>query len=234
MRTIEFISNLGFSKIKLAKKKIMWITSKEAFVLDDHRLFADSFSSLLEKTNVFTHVHIESDADKLISYLIKNPKKEVCLFLDYYLGEDKLSTDIINDIRRLNKKAYIFIVTSVANPSIIYQIKSYHPNGVISKVSGFDVILDCIQHAEQGKTYCCPVVKNCLEENQEEIVVFTERQIEILKCFAEGLTVPETAEKLWISLHTVVTHRRRMMKKANCNSIIALLAYARRQRIIQE
>ena len=212
----------------------MWVTSKEAFVVDDHQLFAESFSVLLEKTKIFDNVMVESDSARLISYLIKNPKKEIYVFLDYYLGNDNLGIDIINDVRRLNKKAYIFIVTSVTNPNIIHQIKSYNPNGVISKVSGFDIILDCIQHTEHGKTYCCPVVSCCLKENQEEIVLFTERQIEILKCFAVGLTVPETAEKLHLSAHTVVTHRRRMMKKANCNSIIALLTYARRQRIIQE
>lgn len=212
----------------------MWVTPKVAFVLDDHQLFADSFSALLEKTYMFEEVHVGSDPKKLIQYLVENSKKEIYLFLDYYLGNDKIGTEVLNDVRRLNKKVGIIVVSTVTNPGTMQNIKSYKPEGFISKVSGFDVILDCIHHIEKGKTYCCPVIEKNMKDAAQDVVLFTKRQVEILKCFADGLSVPQTSEKLYISLHTVVTHRRRMMKKANCNSIIGLLSYARRQGILQE
>lgn len=212
----------------------MWSQSKVAFVLDDHQLFADSFSALLEKTYMFEEVHLESNPKKLVKYLVKNSKKDVYLFLDYYLHDNVLGIDILNDIRRLNKKVNIIVVSTVTNPGIIQKIKSYKPEGFVSKISGFDVVLDCLQHIEKGETYCCPYIKESLEASSQDVVLFTKRQVEVLKCFAEGLSVPQTSEKLHISLHTVVTHRRRMMKKADCHSIIELLSYARRQRILQE
>lgn len=212
----------------------MWVTPKVAFVLDDHQLFADSFSALLEKTCMFEEVHVESDPKKLIQYLVENSKKEIYLFLDYYLGNDNFGTEVLNDVRRLNKKVGIIVVSTVTNPGIIQKIKSYKPEGFISKISGFDVILDCIKHIEKGKTYCCPVIEENMKNASQDVILFTNRQVEILKYFAEGFSVPETAEKLCVSLHTVVTHRRRMMKKANCNSIIGLLSYARKQKILQE
>ncbi|MGG5577417.1 LuxR C-terminal-related transcriptional regulator [Myroides sp. C15-4] len=206
---------------------------KLGIIVDNHRLFADSFSALLEKTGLFDHIHIESDTNKLLQFLIKNSRKKVFLFLDYYLDNDRVGVDIINDVRRLNKNTNIIVVTTVTNPGVIQQINVRTPEGIISKVSGFDIILDCIQNVERGKTYCCPIIKDKLEKVDAEVVLFTSRQIEILKCFASGLSVPQTSDKLHISLNTVVTHRRRMMQKADCNTIIKLLDYAYKVRILE-
>lgn len=226
-----YCKNLNQRFTKLTKYN-MWVQPKVAFVLDDHQLFADSFSALLEKTFMFEEVHVESDTKKLIQYLVENSKKKIYLFLDYYLDGGQLGTDVLSDVRRLNKRVNIIVVSTVTNLGIIQTIKSYKPEGFISKISGFDIILDCVKHIEKGKTYCCPVIEKNIKSATGNVVLFTKRQVEILKCFAQGLTVPQTSEKMHISLHTVVTHRRRMMKKADCHTIIELLSYARRCKII--
>jgi len=54
------------------------------------------------------------------------------------------------------------------------------------------------------------------------------REIEILHYFAQGFSVNETAEKFFLSKHTVVSHRRKMMRKTNTNTITELLSYVRK------
>ena len=208
-------------------------TYKIGIVVDDHQLFADSFSALLEKTQIFQEVHIIPDPKDFMQYLMKNPKKEIYLFLDYYLG-DVIGIEMINDIRRLNKKINVIVVTSVTNPATIQMIKSYKPEGIISKASGFDTILDSIQNVEKGKIYCCPVIDEHLKKLPADNIVFTLREIELLKLFSEGLSIVATAQKLFISKHTVVSHRRKMMAKVQCKTITELLTYARKHGIISE
>jgi len=51
----------------------------------------------------------------------------------------------------------------------------------------------------------------------------SDREIEILNCVSKGMRNHEIADKLNISKHTVITHRRNIMKKSGKESIIQLL-----------
>ncbi|RFS19462.1 DNA-binding response regulator [Chitinophaga silvatica] len=67
---------------------------------------------------------------------------------------------------------------------------------------------------------------------QKENGLFSKRQKELLLYMADGLTSKEIADKLFISEHTVINHRRNMMEKCNVRNAIELVAYAIRHRII--
>ena len=207
---------------------------KSAVVFDDHQLFADSFSSLLDKTKKFQEIRVMSDYESLLQYLIEDVRVEIFLFLDYYLADGMLGVEVMNEVRRLRKNIHIIIVSSVSNPTTIQMIKSYSPKAVISKASGFEIVLKCLQALSNKEDYCCPYIREILEQAiNEEVVTFSTREIEVLKYFAQGLSVVETADKLIISKHTVVSHRRNMMKKTNSKTIIELLSYVRNHGIIK-
>ncbi|UAB80388.1 PAS domain-containing protein [Marixanthomonas sp. SCSIO 43207] len=55
--------------------------------------------------------------------------------------------------------------------------------------------------------------------------LFTARELEIIKLLAINLTSNEIAEKLFISPHTVTTHRKNMLQKAQCNNTADLLTF---------
>lgn len=207
---------------------------KIGIIVDDHQLFADSFSKLLESTVFFSTINNFSGGEQLIQYLSKNPKKEICLFLDFYL-KNETALSFINEIRRLNKSVSIVIVSSVTNSAALRMILLHRPDALISKSAGFDIILDSLQKLEKGKTYCCPFTKADLKNNHDEDAVnFSLREIEILQYFARGLSVIETSKELFLSKHTVVSHRRNMMKKTNTSTITDLLTFARRNELISE
>lgn len=63
-------------------------------------------------------------------------------------------------------------------------------------------------------------------------VPLTKREIEIMKLIAEENSNQEIADKLFISVRTVETHRRNIMQKIHVNSVISLVHYAIQNRII--
>ena len=69
---------------------------------------------------------------------------------------------------------------------------------------------------------------------EEKEVWLSSREIEILRYFAQGFSVNETAEKFFLSKHTVVSHRRKMMKKTKTNTITELLSYVRKTGLIED
>ncbi|MBC9795636.1 response regulator transcription factor, partial [Sinomicrobium weinanense] len=52
------------------------------------------------------------------------------------------------------------------------------------------------------------------------------REKEILQLVTEGLTSSQIAEKLFISPHTVETHRKNLMEKFDVNNMTAIIKYA--------
>lgn len=204
-----------------------------AIVFDDHHLFADSFSALIERLELFQSVHIHNEERELRQFLIKNSDAPIYIFLDFYLKE-KNALPIINEVRRLNKRVVVIVVSSVVNPTTLAHIMNYVPQGIVSKSSGFDTIIECITTVEQGRQYLCPVIRQIVSaaKNQPEELPFTARELEVLQYFARGLSIAQTAEQMLLSKHTIVAHRRKMMSKAGVNSITELLAYARGKELI--
>ncbi len=75
-----------------------------AIVFDDHKLFSDSFSALIERLGIFHSVHTFSDDRELTTFLIGYSKEPIFLFLDFYL-EDQNSLPLINEVRRIADNA---------------------------------------------------------------------------------------------------------------------------------
>jgi DNA-binding CsgD family transcriptional regulator len=67
---------------------------------------------------------------------------------------------------------------------------------------------------------------------QEENKVFSKREKEMLLYLADGLTSKQIADKLFISEHTVINHKRNMHHKSNTQNTAALISFAFRQHLL--
>ena len=64
------------------------------------------------------------------------------------------------------------------------------------------------------------------EEDLENQDALSQRQKEIVICVVKGMTNKEIAEKLFLSIHPVITHRRNISKKLQIHSAAGLTIYA--------
>lgn len=202
-----------------------------AVVLDDHRLFADSFALLLQRFGAFDAVSSFSKVDEFIDFLQSFGNQKLYVFLDYYLPETN-GLVILTDVKRLNKQAKVVFITSAISSVVIRNIMRYKPHGIISKSADIQDFVMCLEIVDRGKEYIDPQFESFLIQRGERAVTFTPREIELLKYFAQGNSIAETAAKTFLSPHTIVAHRRKMMAKANCQSIAQMLTYARDNELI--
>ena len=63
-------------------------------------------------------------------------------------------------------------------------------------------------------------------EGEEGQQLLSQREKEIIGCVVRGLTNKEIADKLFISIHTVITHRRNISRKLQIHSVAGLTIYA--------
>ena len=64
------------------------------------------------------------------------------------------------------------------------------------------------------------------EEEVDNQDTLSQREKEIVICVVKGMTNKEIAEKLFLSIHTVITHRRNISKKLQIHSAAGLTIYA--------
>lgn len=206
-----------------------------AVIYDDHRMFAESLGSLIERTNYFRSVHTFSEEKELLNFLMKKGNQnEIFFFVDFYL-DDKHCIPIVNEAKRINKKVRTIIVSSVKNASTIKYIDSFEPQGLLSKKAGFDEVLSCIHTLQEGERYVSPFMKQILKDDINNTPIkFTPRETELLQYFYQGYSIVSTAEQMSLSMHTVVGHRRRMMEKAKCKSMAELLVFCRRNGLVAD
>lgn len=70
------------------------------------------------------------------------------------------------------------------------------------------------------------------EKIQEDLISFSERELEVLSLVCQGLSTKEIADRLFISSRTVEKHRANLMTKTNAKNIIEVIIYAVKHKLI--
>lgn len=68
---------------------------------------------------------------------------------------------------------------------------------------------------------------------QNDLVKFTQREMQVLELICEGCSNVDIAEKLFISQRTVDRHRANLLCKTSCHNAISLVMYAIKNKIIE-
>jgi DNA-binding CsgD family transcriptional regulator len=106
--------------------------------------------------------------------------------------------------------------------------------GVVTNVDHFreeSPVVQLVEKVDSHKGNAEVVLKKTYYQH-EEYRVFSKREQEVLQYIAEGLTSKEIADKLFISEHTVINHKRNMHHKSNTQNSAALISFAFRQHLL--
>ena len=73
----------------------------------------------------------------------------------------------------------------------------------------------------------------CPDTGEEEQQTLSSREKEIVICVVKGMTNREIADRLYLSTHTVITHRRNIARKLQVHSASGLTVYAIVNKLIE-
>jgi DNA-binding NarL/FixJ family response regulator len=110
-------------------------------------------------------------------------------------------------------------------------------SGYLLKDCAFDELSLAIKSVLNNQTYVSPAIAGMVIEDYVGHISdsctpcneLTSREREVLQLIAEGMTTKEISSHLNVSIKTVETHRRKIMKKLNIHSIAELTKAAIRQ-----
>jgi two-component system response regulator NreC len=114
--------------------------------------------------------------------------------------------------------------------------------GYILKDSASEDILEAVRKVNGGAKYASPAVADGLLDGFVEIIkkdrledpfdTLSQREREVLKMIADGATSREVAEKLFVSVSTIKSHRNNIMKKLRVHDVAGLIKVAIRKGVV--
>jgi DNA-binding NarL/FixJ family response regulator len=209
-------------------------------LVDDHRIFRDGLKSLLSEVD-FINVIGEASGGRELLELLKTLKPDLVI-VDISM-KDMSGIVVSKQITSLFPEIKIMILSMHTNEEFVINAIKAGVNGYLSKDASRDELLDAIKIIyEGGECYSKLVSDNFLksyvkkykaEHSLLENKTLTQRELEILKLAAVGLTNKEIADKLFISTKTVDCHKNNIVQKLKLKNTAEMVLYAVKNKIIE-
>jgi len=198
---------------------------------DDHDLVRRSVRLLLESEG---DVEVLAESGDLFTALrhVTHHRPHV-LLLDLHMRNGG-SIDLIKRIRATMPETQVVVISMEDSPVFARHALNAGAVGYVLKESATDDLGMAIRRAARGERYVSPPIAARLDALASAAVNdgLSERETEVLRLIALGLTSAEMSERLHLSQRTVESHRRRIHRKLGLSRRWELVRYALRHHLV--
>ncbi|HDR1468544.1 TPA: response regulator [Pasteurella multocida] len=192
----------------------------KVLIIDDHPLMRRGIKQLMELAPNFEVVADAGNGSEGISLALQTQPDLIILDLNM---KGLSGLDTLKALRAEGIDARILILTVSDLKSDIFTLIDAGADGYLLKDTEPDALLSQIQRIAQGEV---PkrLIKDALIERQmnaDPIYSLTDREMDVLRLIATGLSNKQIAGQLFISEETVKVHIRNLLRKLNVHSRVA-------------
>ncbi len=194
-------------------------------IVDDHPMVLEGLRAMLNQIAYVDLTAIANNAYEAIE-LIKIHQPDMVL-TDINMPEIS-GMELAKKIKSDFPDIKIIGMSTFNERSYITQMIQNGADGYLVKNANKEEIEKCLLAVDEGKMYLSVALNLNPTEKKElsEIPILSSREKEVLELIAEGFTNQQIAEKIFISPHTVDSHRKSLMAKLNASNTAVLIKQA--------
>lgn len=206
---------------------------------DDHQMFRQGLRTLIESTQDIKVIGEAGDGQESLRQ-IEQLQPDVAV-LDIAMP-GLTGIEVAKRLPKIAPKTKPFILTMHGDTYFAVESLKAGALGFMLKEESFDMLTGAIRTVSRGRIFVSPTLEtpvlNDFVAQAKQLpdtgstTLLTNREREILQMVAEGMTNQEIADKLYISISTVDTHRKNIMSKLDIHSVAGLVHYAVRHKIV--
>jgi len=207
----------------VAKKSINIVIADSQFLI---RL---GLRSLFKEHHKIKVVDEAGDSKELLE-AVSTHKPDVIIF-DY--DKTHFSISDISDVKKISPASHFLIISADNQKDSVFRVLKSGGLSFLTKECDEEEIIGAVLATAKGEKFLCNkvidiILEKHLPEEEETCVPanLTVRELEIVKLTAQGNTANKVAEQLFLSTHTVYTHRKNIMKKLGVKSASGMIVYA--------
>lgn len=199
-------------------------------IADDHTMFLQGIIALLEQEPNITVIEKAVNGIEALEIVKKG-------IVDFIILDISMPEMDGIELSKILKKQYpnvkILIVSTHSNVMVISRLIRIGVNGYLLKNAEKVELLKAINTIASGENYFAEELEekhlsnsSRIEKQVSNLTELSSREKEILVLIAHEYNTAEIAEKTFISLNTVNTHRRNLLSKLNAKNTAGLVKYA--------
>ncbi|TBX66134.1 response regulator transcription factor [Flavobacterium silvisoli] len=204
-------------------------------IVDDHQLFRKSLALTLISFGEIQVVFDTDDGAKMLDFLREHTVDIVLIDLQMPRMD---GFELCSEIRKNFTKIKVLIVSQLTTKEAIHKVMELGVNGFFTKNSPPEQLEQAIKSLVEKEYYFDIELSSVLreaylwekkfrDENKfQGQINLTRREIEILELSSLEMSSKEIAEKLFISVRTVETHRVHIMEKTKSKNFIGCIVFA--------
>lgn len=186
-------------------------------LVDDHALFQSSLAMLLQHAFGF---------DIIATYNNLKQAKEECanlrpdvVLMDYHMPDgDALTVGLT--IKHHCPSSKLVFLTGTQSAIVLQQLVASKADGVLHKEISPEELHTVFEQLSKGQKIISSQIKHKLPANEQQ---FTEREFQLFRLLAQGLSTKQVANELCISTRTAEKHRENLFKKAEVKNLPQLI-----------
>ena len=209
------------------------MSNKNVILADSSELILKGLKSILQplvQNDICLAINFNELKEKIKSL------KNIFLIIDY--TSSGFSLNELVELKNNYPNIIMMAVTPYTNAQTIVEAIKAGVESHIKKECSVNEIKDAFNATLNGKKFFCDdIVKQMQKENINPKKVFfksldpnpvqlSERELQIIQYIAEGYTNSQIAAIIYLSNHTVNTHRKNIMKKLGVNNTAGIVMYA--------
>lgn len=202
-------------------------------IADDHAIVREGLRTLIQSK---TEMELVGEAENGFQALVKTKELKPDVILMDLVMPHMGGIEAIKEIKKSIPDARILVLTSFAEEDIVFPAIKAGALGYLLKDSSPEQLIQAIHDVYQGNTTLHPNIARMLVEemNQKSDLPptdhpLTEREVDVLKLVAQGMTDQEIAERLVLSRWTVHAHVRNILAKLHLANRTQAALYALRE-----
>lgn len=146
--------------------------------------------------------------------------------------------DVVRAIKAHRPSTRILAITTQQSGHTLVNALKAGVDSYIKKDCDLGEVEDAIRETSKGGTFFCGQILDRIRRESIDVddletlplscdpIHLSGRETEVLELIAEGLTNTQVADKLFLSTHTITTHRKNIMSKLGVNNTAAMVMYA--------
>lgn len=203
----------------------------KVLIVDDHPMVLEGLRSMLAQINFVEITGIVANAYGAMEMVRASSPHIVITDINMpEISGIELALKLKNEFPQVK----VIAMSTFKERSYISQMIQNGASGYLVKSASKEEIEEAILSVHEGKLYMSLDINLTASDKQElnNIPVLSSREKEVLQLIADGLTNPQIAAKLFISLHTVDSHRKNLLTKFAVNNTASLIKLAAKHNML--
>ena len=200
-------------------------------IVDDHVMFAESLARLLVGREGISDVYV-ADSVATVRSTAAQVEPDIAE-IDWQLGDGR-GSDVIRILRQRTPELRMIVLTGALQPAVVREALEIGCSGFITKDRAADELFDALDQAMRGEFSMSPAaLAMAVDAQKGSGEALTERELEVVRAIARGMSNNEIADELYLSVNTVRNHIQRISAKLGVGTRLEIAMTAIRRGLIE-